>query len=576
MAHNEEHMKPLFLRAFALLTFGLTLSACNEPALPGETYTVSGNVFAPTPAGAVTGSAISSGKVQAQSLGAGDWSAPHVAGEVLIAAGDVKLAAQRLGASALSALSGVRTQALSAQSLTLAYTPAGQDDAAFAAQLAASGLTVQPNYRYVALAIPSDPGFPGRAGIALQGVKVFQTYLTRINAQAGWDQLAAQGKTPLGARVAVLDTGVDNRHEDLAGRLLPGVDCSGVSSSGGTCTLGTPVLSGTNAGHGTADAGIIGAASNNKLGLTGLTWSGQNILPINVFNGDGATTASLAAGVNYATSQGAKVINMSLGLKGANPDKALAAAINKAAAADVLLVAAAGNTPNEGLYYPASDPNVVAVGALGDTDELVCYSARPSLGQKPLELVTPGGVGSVAGCGDPSDDLLTLTTTEKGKYELEAGTSFAAPQVSGAASAAAGAAARFGCPPDQELAAEQRSIGGGRTAAGRGRSRRGDPRRRGHARRPARVRLAGQLPPSGQCHAGRQSHQERRFFGSDRCGHAGSALPPQQPPGGRVHLAGQPDPGQRRQQRAIAPHRQWGQCAGYSDAVHSDTVNQTP
>ncbi len=434
MAHNEEHMKPLFLRAFALLTFGLTLSACNESVPPGETYTVSGNVFAPTSAGAVTGSALSSGKMQAQLLGAGDWSAPHVVGEVLIAAGDVKLAAQRLGAPALSALSGVRTQALSAQSLTLAYTPAGQDDAAFAAKLAASGLTVQPNYRYVALAIPNDPGFPGRAGIAFQGIKVFQTYLTRINAQAGWDQLAAQGKTPLGARVAVLDTGVDNRHEDLVGRLLPGVDCSGVSASGGTCTLGTPVLSGSNAGHGSADAGIIGAASNNKLGLTGLTWSGQNILPVNVFSKDAATTASLAAGVNYATSQGAKVINMSLGLKGANPDTALAAAISKAAAADVLLVAAAGNSAGDGLYYPASDPNVMAVGALGDTDELSCYSARPGVGQKPLELVAPGGVGSVAGCGDPSDDLLTLTTTEGGNYVLEAGTSFAAPQVSGAAS----------------------------------------------------------------------------------------------------------------------------------------------
>ncbi len=424
----------------ALLTGSLLLSACNVSLTPpgngdfpggSGPYTVSGEVLAP-------------GAQDAPITPLSRWKAPHVGGQVLLRLGS--LSAQRLSSSAQAALAGIRTQRLPSAGLTLAYTPAGQSDAEFAAKLSQSGLNAQPNYFYRALGGPNDPGVPGNAGVKVGGVVAHQDYLTRIRAQAGWDALSALGKSPVGAKTAILDSGVNAAHPDLVGRLLPGYDfCSELvtDAQGNTDCAGEDSdpsdlsVSGV-AGHGTASTGIFGAASNNGLGLAGLTWSGRNILPVKVIGVGGsvagATTASLTAGVNYAVAQGARVINMSLGLTGANTDPALASAISSAAAADVLLVAAAGNTPGDGLYYPASDPNVLAVGALGRSDALACYSARPQPGQKRLDLVAPGGN---AGSGGPNcnqfgpDDLLVLSPPSG--YRLDAGTSFAAPQISGAA-----------------------------------------------------------------------------------------------------------------------------------------------
>ncbi|AWN22024.1 serine protease [Deinococcus irradiatisoli] len=426
-------------RHLALLLTGGLLSACSiTPAPPsgefpggGTSYTVSGEVLAP-------------GVKDIPAAQTGNWSAPHVAGQVLVRSGG--LSAQQLAPAARSALAGIRTQTLSSAGLTLAYTPAGQSDAAFAAKLARSGLSAQPNYFYRALAVPNDPGVPGNAGVKVGAATYDQDYLTRINAQGGWNALSALGKTPVGAVTAILDSGVDLNHPDLAGRLLPGRDfCPALltDDQGNTDCVGedndpSDLTTTSVAGHGTASAGLLGAATNNGLGLAGLTWSGRTILPIKVIGVGGsvagATTASLTAGVNYAVAQGARVINLSLGLTGPNTDPALAVAIGSAAAADVVLVAAAGNTPGDGLYYPASDPHVLAVGALGRSDALACYSARPQPGQKALDLVAPGGN---AGTGTSTcnqfgpDDLLVLGPN--GGYRLDAGTSFAAPQVSGAA-----------------------------------------------------------------------------------------------------------------------------------------------
>ena len=406
-------------------------------------FTLSGEVLAPTSvtsADQTSTEQSSAGQIlAAQSLGSA-WTAPHVPGQVLLRA--ATFSAQSTGAKQLAAqaLSGIRTQQLGS-SLTLAYTPANTDDASFAAKLAQSGWTTQPNYRYPSLELPGDPALPGNAGIQVGSVLAHQDYLTRINAPAAWDALASLGKPVQGALTAVLDTGVDFSHEDLSGQLLPGYDfCSSLDDSGnclGTDADASDLTASGSAGHGTSTAGIIGAAGNNGKGLAGLAWSGQSILPVKVFGsgaaGSGATTASLTAGLDYAVSQGAKVINMSLGLPGSYTDPLLAAAISRAAAADVLLIAAAGNTANDGVYYPARDANVIAVGAVGSTDDLACYSARPTPGQKALDLLAPGGAGFVVGCGQPGDDLLTLTTTAQGRYELEAGTSLSAPQVSGAA-----------------------------------------------------------------------------------------------------------------------------------------------
>lgn len=347
-----------------------------------------------------------------------DWSAPHVPGRVLVVGGN------GLSAQSLRVLSTVRTQTV-ISGLSLAFTPTGESDEAFANRLEASGLKVQPDYVYRKLAsIVNDPGYPGNDGFASGGVNVTQTYLTRIRADRAWTFLKGCSKTPAGVITAVLDTGTESAHEDLQGRVLPGAHF-----------VGTTAATVDEDGHGTATAGLIGAAANNGKGLAGVTWGSQNLLPVKVLNNTGeGSTSTLVKGVNYAVSQGAKVINMSLGsaLAGGTTDKALDAALN-AAADSAVLVASAGNTATDGVYYPASHSRVIAVGAVGASDGvLACYSARPNEKYpRALDIVAPGGASSCAG-STAAQQMLILAPGSK--YALAAGTSESAPLVSGVAS----------------------------------------------------------------------------------------------------------------------------------------------
>ena len=430
---------------------------------PGTTtgYSVSGDVLLPDAGVVISSQSIGSQDVasrQAQAGAQADWSLPHVPGEVLIVGGAAQTALKTLGLDSLS------VQPTDVQGIVRVQTPAGEGDQAFAARLAqslgdqalgagqigaqglqSSGVLVQPNYIYSALSVPNDPGYPtsSNAGIVIGGTAYDQDYLTRIDALGGWDAVQAAGKPVAGAVTAVLDTGIDRTHPEFQGRLLPGYDFA--NNDGDP----SEVLGG-DVGHGTSSAGLIGATGNNGAGLAGLTWSGQNLLPVRVFDDSGgATTLNLSRAIDYAAAQKARVVNMSLGLKGIGTDPALARSLQAAANAGLVLIAAAGNTAGDGLYYPASDPNVLAVGALGKTDDLACYSARPSSGQKALDLVAPGGNATGSNCAaDSPFGILTLAPVGqsssnagpvKDGYTLRIGTSEAAPLVSGAASLIVGA-----------------------------------------------------------------------------------------------------------------------------------------
>lgn len=334
-----------------------------------------------------------------------NWNAPRATGKLLITSTG-KLAAQNL-----KPLQGLNVQNITPD-LRQVRTPAGKTDQAFAHELEQAGLQVQPDFLYQPLSTTNDPGFPGNTGIKVNNVVMTQTYLTRIHVPEAWDVLSKCNLPLDGALTAVLDSAVDTTHPELQGRITANVSQVGTLRSGVTHVYD----------HGTAAAGIIGATGNNGQGLTGIGQQ-QRLLLEEVITSEGAATSDVTAALYDAVQRGAKVINISLGMPSNPGDKALDQALT-ATASRAVLVAAAGNT-NVDVYYPASHPSVIAVGAVSTSDSaLAWYSARPSApGKRPLDIVAPGG----------NESFPLLTLAPGGGYADMAGTSFAAPQVSGVA-----------------------------------------------------------------------------------------------------------------------------------------------
>lgn len=241
------------------------------------------------------------------------------------------------------------------------------------------------------LGYPNDPGAAG------------QWNLARIGAPTGWR--AGGGR---GVIVAVIDTGVSPSDELL--NVLPGR--SFVPGTGSAAD---------DHGHGTHVAGTIAQATNNGLGVAGIA-PNATILPLKVLSASGSgQTSWIAAAIDDAADQGARVINLSLG--GAHSD-VLVKAVERARARGVIVVAAAGNTGGEGLGSPADAKSAIAVSALGPDDALAPYSTWG----KGVEIAAPGGDKRVAGGG------ITQATMKNGTMVLEEfqGTSMASPHVAGA------------------------------------------------------------------------------------------------------------------------------------------------
>lgn len=158
--------------------------------------------------------------------------------------------------------------------------------------------------------------------------------------------------TGAGVVVAVLDSGVDAAHPDLAGRVLPGRDYVDGSTDGRV----DPV------GHGTTVASLIAGAGDPATGLA----PDAQILPVRVLDEQNRyeNAATVAGGVVWAVDQGAQVINLSLG--GSRESSSLADALAYAMARDVVVVACTGNDTGDytEVWYPAREPGVVAVSGL--------------------------------------------------------------------------------------------------------------------------------------------------------------------------------------------------------------------
>ncbi|MFI7021188.1 type VII secretion-associated serine protease mycosin [Micromonospora sp. NPDC049900] len=178
-----------------------------------------------------------------------------------------------------------------------------------------------------------------------------QWQLDKLGARVAW-----RTSTGRGVIVAVIDSGVDGSHPDLAGQVLPGLD---LVSPGGAAEP-DPV------GHGTTVAGLIAGRNDDRRGVVGLA-PDSRILPVRVLDEENRYDDALivAKGVRWAVDNGAKVINLSLGGNGDSP--ALAAAIDYAFAKDVVVVACTGNlatSPEAKVWYPAREPGVIAVSGL--------------------------------------------------------------------------------------------------------------------------------------------------------------------------------------------------------------------
>ncbi|NJC69178.1 S8 family serine peptidase [Planosporangium thailandense] len=234
--------------------------------------------------------------------------------------------------------------------------------------------------------------------------------------------------TGAGVTVAVLDSGVDAGHPDLAGQVLPGADFVDGTTDGRRDFVG----------HGTTVAALIAGRNDKDSGVAGIA-PGAKILPVRVLDKDNKydDATVVAKGLRWAVDHGATVANLSLG--GGIRSDALADALAYAADHDVVVVACTGNvTPGSNLtevWYPAREPGVLAVAGLTDA---------PQAGAAP-----GGGVAAGGGVGGSADQLWTGSLTgpptvltapavnligaRPGGYWRVQGTSFAAPMVAGVA-----------------------------------------------------------------------------------------------------------------------------------------------
>jgi len=223
----------------------------------------------------------------------------------------------------------------------------------------------------------------------------------RVRAPRAWD--ATRGSSSV--VVAVVDTGVAYGHPDLQGLFVPGFDF-----------VNNDADPHDDHGHGTAVAGVIAARTQNHEGQAGMCWK-CSVMPVKVLDRNGSgPTSTIAAGIVWAVTHGARVINLSLG--GAGTTQVLQDAVVFAASKGVLVVAAAGNSGSSTKFYPAAYADALSVAATTSSDNLYYWSNR---GLDWVQVAAPGcNVAPVRGGG----------------YGDFCGTSSATPIVSGIAALA--------------------------------------------------------------------------------------------------------------------------------------------
>jgi len=248
----------------------------------------------------------------------------------------------------------------------------------------------EPDYVASIILTPNDPYYAA-----------YQWHLPRVGAPTAWDTTTGSANVT----VAVVDSGVEATHPDLAGRVLAGYDYVNNDSDPSDDN-----------GHGTAVAGVAAARGNDGIGVAGAAWN-VSILPVKVMNSSGSGSYSaIANGVTFSADRGARIINLSLG--GTATSSTLQSAVSYAWNKNCVIIAAAGNNGSSTTVYPAAYPNVIAVSATTSADTMASFSSYGSF----VDLSAPG------------QDI--TTSWPGGGYTTISGTSFSSPLTAGVAALA--------------------------------------------------------------------------------------------------------------------------------------------
>jgi thermitase len=243
----------------------------------------------------------------------------------------------------------------------------------------------EPDYLAEAINVPDDSDFG------------MQWDLNKIEAPQAWDVTTGSSDV----HIAILDTGVDLDHADLANKIISSINFSGSTTVDDVY------------GHGTHVAGIAAAVTNNGTGVAGLGYN-STIMNVKVLGDSGSGYYSwIASGITWAADNGAQVINMSLG--GPSSSLTLEEAINYAWSKGVVVVAAAGNSGMSSPFYPAYCNNCIAVAATDVNDALPSWSNYGDW----VDVAAPG--------------VSIYSTLKDGNYGYKSGTSMASPHATGLA-----------------------------------------------------------------------------------------------------------------------------------------------
>ncbi len=275
--------------------------------------------------------------------------------------------------------------------------------------------------------VPNDPYFSSRGTWSqafddLYGVKI-------TSCPEAWDTAKGRGIT-----VAVVDTGVDNSHPDIAANIWTNtkeIAGNGIDDDNNGYiddTWGWDFANGDSSpaddhGHGTHVAGTIAAAGNNGIGIIGVAPEAR-IMPIKALDSDGGGyDTALASAIIYAARNGADVINNSWGGKGYS--QVIKEAVDIANELGAVVIAAAGNNDSDaGVFFPGGLENVITAAAIDHTDQKAEFSNWGSC----VEVAAPGvDILSLRAAGT------SRGTPVGGQYTVLSGTSMAAPHVAGAA-----------------------------------------------------------------------------------------------------------------------------------------------